>query len=57
MLTGNDYRESLEDDRQVYFDGERIEDVASHDIFKRAIGVAAESYDRFYDPAPNAISA
>ena len=57
MLTGEDYRASLDDGRRVYFDGERVEDVASHDMFKRAIDVAAAGYDRFFDPAPNAISA
>jgi 4-hydroxybutyryl-CoA dehydratase/vinylacetyl-CoA-Delta-isomerase len=56
MLTGKDYRASLEDGREVYFDGDRI-DVATHDIFKRAIAVAANGYDRFYDPAPDAVSA
>jgi 4-hydroxybutyryl-CoA dehydratase/vinylacetyl-CoA-Delta-isomerase len=55
MLTGNDYRASLEDGREVYFDGERV-DVATHEIFKRAIAVAVEGYDRFYDPASGAIS-
>jgi 4-hydroxybutyryl-CoA dehydratase/vinylacetyl-CoA-Delta-isomerase len=55
MLTGKEYRASLEDGREVYFDGERV-DVATHEIFKRAIAVAVEGYDRFYDPAPQAIS-
>ncbi len=57
MLTGEEYRATLNDGRQVYFDGERVESVTGHPIFKRAIDVAAEGYDRFYDPAPNAISA
>lgn len=57
MLTGNEYRASLADGRQVYFDGERIEDVTNHDIFKRAISIAAAGYDRFYDPDPKAVSA
>ncbi len=55
MLTGDEYRESLNDGRQVFFDGERV-DVGSHEIFRRAIQVAADGYDQFYDPAPSAIS-
>ena len=42
MLTGNDYRASLNDGREVFYDGERVSDVTQHDIFKRAIDVAAE---------------
>ncbi|MDH3640622.1 MAG: 4-hydroxyphenylacetate 3-hydroxylase [Gammaproteobacteria bacterium] len=57
MLTGEDYRATLNDGRQIYFDGERVESVTDHHIFKRAIDVAAAGYDRFYDPAPEAISA
>ncbi len=55
MLTGEEYRASLEDGREVYFDGERV-DVGTHDIFKRAITVAVAGYNRFYDPASGAIS-
>jgi 4-hydroxybutyryl-CoA dehydratase/vinylacetyl-CoA-Delta-isomerase len=57
MLTSDDYRASLRDGRQVYFDGERVADVTTHQIFQRAIDVAAEGYERFYDATPNAISA
>lgn len=57
MLTGNDYRASLEDGRQVYCEGERVENVNNHELLERPIAIAAAGYDRFYDPAPNAISA
>ncbi len=56
MITGEAYRESLRDGRQVYYDGERVADVTSHRIFQRAIDVAAKGYDRFFDAAPDAIS-
>jgi len=55
MLTGDQYRESLDDDREVYFDGERVQ-VAHHPIFRRAIDAIAATYDLYYDPAPGAIS-
>ena len=56
MLTGQQYRASLRDDRRVFFDGEEV-DVTSHEIFGRAIDAVADTYDRFHDPAPDAISA
>jgi 4-hydroxybutyryl-CoA dehydratase/vinylacetyl-CoA-Delta-isomerase len=55
MLTGQQYRQSLHDDRRVFFAGEEV-DVTSHEIFDRAIDLVAGNYDRFYDPAPDAIS-
>ena len=55
MLTGQEYRASLDDGRQVYYDGERVA-VHEHPIFTRAIAVAADGYDRFYDEKPEAIS-
>ena len=55
MLTGERYRASLRDGREVYYDGERVE-VADHPIFERAIKIAADSYDRYYKPEPGAIS-
>ncbi len=56
MLTGDDYRRSLADGREVYYQGERVE-VTEHPIFSRAIDAVAETYDLYYDPAPGAISA
>lgn len=55
MLTGEEYLKTLNDGRQVYYDGEKV-DVLTHDIFKRTLKKAAATYDRFYDPAPDAVS-
>ena len=56
MLTGDEYRQSLDDGRKVFFDGEAV-DVATHPLFRQSIDNAAAGYDRYYDPAPGAISA
>ena len=55
MLTGKQYRESLVDGREVFYDGERVQ-VTEHPIFERAIRTVADSYDRYYQPEPRAIS-
>ena len=55
MLTGSQYRQSLEDGREVYFDGELV-DVTKHDIFRRNIEKVAEIYDKYYRPDSDAIS-
>ncbi len=48
MLTGQDYRDSLKDDRRVFYDGELV-DVTTHPSFTRSIASAAASYDQFYE--------
>lgn len=45
MLTGKEYLESLRDGREVYLDGEKIEDVTEHPAYRNA----ARSYARMYD--------
>jgi 4-hydroxybutyryl-CoA dehydratase/vinylacetyl-CoA-Delta-isomerase len=55
MLTGEQYKQSLNDGRKVYLEGERIADLANHPVFKTPIDLAAELYDRGYDPDPGAI--
>jgi 4-hydroxybutyryl-CoA dehydratase/vinylacetyl-CoA-Delta-isomerase len=46
ISSGQAYRSSLKDGRSVYFDGERIEDLASHPRFSVAVDLTADSYDR-----------
>ena len=57
MMTGDEYRASLDDGRETYFEGERIEDVAAHPMLGQTVDSAAAGYDRFYDPAPDAVGA
>ncbi len=57
MMTGEEYRASLRDGRETYFEGERIEDVVAHPLLGQTVGSAAAGYDRFYDPEPGAVGA
>jgi len=54
MMTGAQYRESLNDGRRVFLEGERITDLANHPVFKTPVDLAAQLYDRGYDPDPAA---
>ncbi len=49
LKTPAEYRESLRDGRVVYWDGERIDDVARHPKFQIPIAVAERDYD-YADP-------
>ena len=57
MMTGDEYRASLNDGRETYFEGRRIDNVATDEILGITVDSAAEGYDRFYDPAPGAVGA
>ncbi|MFU8815012.1 MAG: 4-hydroxyphenylacetate 3-hydroxylase N-terminal domain-containing protein [Pseudomonadales bacterium] len=57
MMTGDDYRASLRDGRETYFEGVQIDDVPSHHLLGMTVDSAAEGYDRFYDPTPGAVGA
>lgn len=45
LLTGNEYRRSLNDGREVYINGERVKNIAEHPAFKPIIDVKARMYD------------
>ncbi|ABG04811.1 4-hydroxyphenylacetate 3-hydroxylase [Rubrobacter xylanophilus DSM 9941] len=45
LMTGDEYRESLNDGREVYVDGEKVENVAEHLVFKPIVDVKARMYD------------
>jgi len=55
MMTGEEYKASLNDGRETFFEGERIDDLPGHDILGITVESAAAGYDRFYDPAPGAV--
>lgn len=45
LRTGNEYRESLRDGRQIWIDGERVADVTSHPSFKPIVDIRARIFD------------
>lgn len=54
MLTGAEYRDSLNDGRAVYFEGRRLANVEADPRFLMAIDHVAASYDRYHRPEPGA---
>ncbi len=57
MMTGDEYKASLNDGRETFFEGEAVVDLPGHDILGITVDTAAAGYDRFYDPAPGAVGA
>ena len=57
MMTGEEYRASLDDGRETYFEGRRVDNVATDPILGITVDSAAAGYDRFYDPTPGAVGA
>lgn len=51
IRTGDEYRESIRDDRDVWINGERVTDVPSHPAFKPAVDIRARIYDMQHDAA------
>ncbi|MQA04694.1 MAG: 4-hydroxyphenylacetate 3-hydroxylase [Streptosporangiales bacterium] len=51
IRTGDEYRESLRDGREVWIDGERVDDVTTHPAFKPIVDVRARIYDLAHDEA------
>ncbi len=51
IRTGDEYRESIRDGREVWIDGERVADVPTHPAFKPIVDVRARIYDMAHDPA------
>ena len=54
MMNKEQYKESLRDGRRMFVNGETIEDVTTHRLFKDAVEIAGHDYDRYWDPAPGA---
>jgi 4-hydroxybutyryl-CoA dehydratase/vinylacetyl-CoA-Delta-isomerase len=57
MMTGQEYRESLRDGRRVFLEGDLVEDLPTHPVFRTPVETAARLYDKTYDPSPGAIRA
>ncbi|MGI9327393.1 MAG: 4-hydroxyphenylacetate 3-hydroxylase N-terminal domain-containing protein [Pseudomonadales bacterium] len=55
MMTAQQYRESLDDGRETFFEGERVDNVCTHPLLGMTVETAAKGYERFYNPAPDAI--
>ena len=51
IRTGDEYRESIRDGREIYVNGERVDDVTSHPMFKPVVDIRARIYDMQHEPA------
>lgn len=51
MLNGDSYLASLDDGREVWFDGARVANVTKHPAFRNAARSVAHLYDLLHDPA------
>ena len=51
IRTGEQYRESIRDGREVWIDGERVDDVTTHPAFKPIVDVRARIYDLAHEDA------
>src|ERR1700750_573400 len=47
--TGQEYLDSLRDDRTVYIYGERVKDVTQHPAFRNTARMVARLYDALHD--------
>ncbi|MEL7465390.1 MAG: 4-hydroxyphenylacetate 3-hydroxylase family protein [Pseudomonadota bacterium] len=50
IRTGDQYRDSIRDGREVYIDGQRVKDVPSHPAFKPLVDIRARIYDMAHEP-------
>jgi 4-hydroxybutyryl-CoA dehydratase / vinylacetyl-CoA-Delta-isomerase len=50
LRSADEYRESLRDGRRVFYRGERVEDVAAHEVFRHAVEHASLDYRLAHDP-------
>jgi 4-hydroxyphenylacetate 3-monooxygenase len=49
IRTGDEYRESIRDGREVWIDGERVTDVPAHPMFRPAVDMRARIYDMAHE--------
>jgi len=51
IRTGEQYRDSIRDGRQVWINGERVNDVTTHPMFKPIVDIRARIYDMTHEKA------
>ena len=49
LRTGDQYRNSLRDGREVWIDGKKVKDVPNHPIFKPIVDIRARIYDMAHE--------
>ena len=51
LLDAREYRRSLNDGRQIWIGGEKVDDVTTHPAFSPMVDAVAKIYDMHFDPA------
>lgn len=51
IRTGEEYRSSIRDGREVWIGGEKVDDVTTHPAFKPLVDIRARIYDMAHEPA------
>jgi 4-hydroxyphenylacetate 3-monooxygenase len=49
-MTGNEYLDSIRDNREIWIYGERVKDVTTHPAFRNTTRMLARLYDGLHDP-------
>jgi 4-hydroxyphenylacetate 3-monooxygenase len=57
IRTGRQYLDSIRDSREVYINGERVQDLATHSMFKPLIDIRARIYDMQHEAATRSVLA
>ncbi len=55
IRTGEEYRDSIRDNREIWIGGEKVKDVTTHPAFKPVIDIRARIYDMQHEQASQAI--
>jgi len=55
IRTGQQYKDSIRDGRQVWVNGERVKDVTTHPMFKPLVDIRARIYDMQHEPEHAAV--
>lgn len=51
IRTGDQYRDSIRDNREIFINGERVKDVTTHPMFKPLVDIRARVYDMQHESA------
>ena len=54
-MTGKEYLDSLNDDREVWIYGKRVKNITEHPAFRNSARMVARFYDAMHDPARKSI--
>jgi 4-hydroxyphenylacetate 3-monooxygenase len=55
IRTGAEYRDSLRDSREIFINGERVNDITTHASFRPLVDIRARIYDMQHDPATRGV--